>query len=182
MNSREAIRQSFVTKLALYLSQNTRDMSLPLTIDNGVVLFQVLDFVTANPVNYGIRPIEQGAELYYPGVNIEFLNEADMSPDRLTQKQYLLPVKITVCRFLEGDVNPSALATEVRGIMKSILTCLSDGNVEVWDYTGITPIFSNRVGAWAKTGGYALDDESAAIASGDIRHTLSLNIFYDDFD
>lgn len=182
MNSRDAIRQSFTTKLALYLSQNTRDMSLPLTVDNGVVLFDVTDFITGDPISYGIKPVEQGDDLYYPGIGIEFLNEADMSPDRLTRKQYLLPVKITICRFIEGDANASALATEVRGVMKRVLTCLSDGHVEVWDYTGDIPIFSNRVGVWAKTGGYALDDESAAFASGDIRHTLSLNIFYDDFD
>lgn len=181
MNSRDAIRQSFVTKLALFLSANSRNMSQSFTInDDGAVEFTVTSSLTGS--NYGVKPTEQGQELFYPGVNIEFLNEADMSPDRLTQKQYLLPVKITVCALIAGDVNPSALSSEIRGIMKILLRCLSDGNVEVWDYTGITSIFSGRVGLWVKTGGYALDDESAAVESGDIRQTLSLNIFYDDFD
>jgi hypothetical protein len=182
-NYRDAIRQSFYRKLALYLSLGTRQMDSVLTYNSyGYVQFPVISMTDGSTLQYGITVLEQGQDPLYKGVNIEFFPEQDASVHRFPKnKRYLLPVKITTFREIDGNIDPVLISTEVRNVMQKVLETLSDGVVEIWDYTGSLPLNTKFSGDWFDTGGYEFGDDSAAFESGDIRNSISLNINYHDF-
>lgn len=175
-NFRDSVRRSFVTKLAIYLQQSgSRDMTIPLRFSKGIANFEYGD----NPSSYGIVPREIGEELFYPGVNITFLDETDASVGRSRKKRYILPVKITITKAIEGNMSPSVAAVEVRGVMQLVLEALADGHVDIWDYSSTPAIYTGAHGSFHEVG-YKINDESLAHAGGDIRHSLTLFINYAD--
>lgn len=174
MNYQLAIRQSLVTKIGVYLQQQSRDMSIPLNYNNGIANFQFQD------TTYGVVPIQPGQDLFYPGVNLLFLGETDASSGRSasTKKRYLLTVKIIVSKEISGNTRPQIVQSEVLGVAKEVLNALSDGNVEIWNYDS-DPVFTGITG-WYHDIPYAFTDESIAIAGGDIRASAVIFINYAD--
>jgi hypothetical protein len=186
MNYRDAVRRSFVAKLGVWLqkeeSRNLGEYST-LSRTDGFVTF---DVATPNfgsgTTTYAIVPLQRGDDLHYRAVNINFLDEIDLSPNRRRTKEYRLPAVITVIRDIDGNTNPNLLGVEILNILASILKCLEDGFVEIWDYapTG-TPQFTGKRGNWLRGPGYLPKDESMAVPGGHVAHSLTVFIDYKDF-
>lgn len=174
VNYLDAVRRSFVAKLVIYLQQNgSRDMSIPMNFNQGIA-----EFIFEN-TTYGVVPRESQEDLFYPGVNIEFLDETDLSIGRMKKKRYLLTTKITITKAIEGNTTPTLAATEVIGVKHLILQALQDSKVEIWNYDQAIPSYTGVLGTYHSTG-IAQDDESLAMSGGDIRKTLTLSINYAD--
>lgn len=174
MDYRAAVRRSFLAKIITYLQTNgLRDMSRVPSFNQGVA-----DFVFRN-TTYGIVPRVVDEELFYPGVNITFIDETDASTNRATKKRYLLTTKITVTKAIQGNTTPWLGEIEVLGVIHLILQALSDGRVDIWDYDLATPAYTGVFASYHGTG-YKLMDESLAVPGGDIRHSIVLLINYMD--
>lgn len=183
-NYRSAVRKSLVAKLALYLTNRSRNMAefTTLTLTNGQLQFVYIDPKTAGTTDYLIAWKQRGEPFAYPGVNVQFLNEVDQSTDRIAFKRYALPVKITICRELEPTRNPISLADELLNIQQLILECLSDSKVEIWDYTyAPSALFTEHKGIWYWDTRVTFSDESIAVDGGDLRFSLNFQINYQDF-
>lgn len=166
--------RSFLHKIGAYLQQNSRDMSAPLNRSDGIVDF------TFNNVRYGVVVKSPAEDLFYPGVNILFLDEADVATGRSssTKKRYLVPIKLIITKPIEGNTRPSVVKAEVLGVQKLVLEALSDGHVEIWDYSA-APVYTG-VDGWYHSIPYVFSDESLAIEGGDIRRCLTCFVNYLD--
>lgn len=149
-------------------------MSVPLNRNEGVVDFQF--GVTA----YGIVVRSPAEDLFYPGVNISFLDESDVATGRssATKKRYLVPVSMTVTKPIEGNTRPQVAKAEVLGVQKLLLEALSDGHVDIWNYSG-TPVFTSVQG-WYHSLPYVFSDTSLAVEGGDIRRSVTVFCNYMD--
>ena len=165
------MRRSMIAKVGLWLQDNSRNMANYYTLNrtNNVVT------ATFNSVEYGIVPRVEGQELFLPGVNIIFLDEADASPDRNKNKRFIQPVQITISRPVESGSNIYKLEEEVLQVVDKVQECFSDGFLYIWDYTDLdSPTYTGIRGMW-KDSGVPASNESFATAGGDI--TYSINIF-----
>lgn len=177
VNFQLAIRQSFVAKLGVYLQQNaSRDMSIPLNFNNGTADFEF------NGTTYGIVPKVIGEQLFYPGVNLIFFGEEDITHGRSTasKKRYSLTTKIVVAKPIEGHGSANVAAAEVIGVCRLLLQALSDGRIQIWDYSvPATPVFTG-VSAIYNDQPYSFKDESLALPGGDVRMGATITAQYLD--
>lgn len=170
-STRIAMRRSMIAKVALWLQQESRDMTAYNTLDrvNNIVSVEFGD------TRYAIVPRVEGQELFLPGINITFLDESDASPDRNKHKRFIQPVLIRISRPVEAGHNIYKLEEEVLQVVDRVQECFSDGFLEVWDYTDVdSPIFTEIRGMW-KDSGVSATNESFAVPGGDI--TYSINVF-----
>ena len=176
VNYQLEIERSFLHKIGIYLQQNgLRDMSVPLNYNQGTVDFQF------GNTTYGIVVKEPSQELFYPGINIQFLEETEVGSGRSfsSKKRYLVPIKVSVVKGIEGNTRPQIVKAEILGVQKLILQGLSDGHVDIWDYSLPTPVFTGIRGWYSKTP-YKFSDESLAFEGGDIRKCITIFANYLD--
>jgi len=177
VNYQLAVRQSILHKIAIYLQQDgSRDMTIPLNFNNGIA-----DFLF-NTTTYGIVPLEAGQTAFYPGVSILPLDEEDAVTGRshLTKKRYILPVKIFVGKEISGNTRPQVVKAEVLEVCKLVLQCLSDGVVQIWDYSDLNNPVSTGIRATYGNTPYSFKDESVAVPGGDIRMGCVVQLNYID--
>lgn len=172
MNYHIAVRQSLFHKIALYLQSDSRDMSQTIDYTDGVAT------KTFGITTYGILPKEDSEELFYPGINISFLDEVDNSSGRSKAKRYIVPVKITICKDIEGNTTPTLASVEALTVREKVLEALSDKCVQIWDYTD-TPINTGNL-AFYHDQPYRLTNESLSIPGGDVRYCITIFINYAD--
>jgi hypothetical protein len=173
-STRIALRRSVIAKVCLWLQLEERDMTLynTLTRTNNLVS------VTFGDTDYAIVPRVEGQELFLPGINILFLDEADASPDRNKHKRFIQPCVIRISRPLDAGQNPFHLEEEVLQIVDKVQEAFSDGFLEIWDYTDKdNPVFTGVRGSW-KDSGIPASNESFAVPGGDITYAVNLFIEY----
>jgi hypothetical protein len=170
-STRIAMRRYLIAKVALWLQQDSRDMSAYSTLERTSNVITVLFGNT----RYAIVPRVDGQELFIPGVNITFLDEADASPERNKNKRFIQPVIIRISRPIDAGHNIYALEEEALTVVDKVQECFSDGRLEIWDYTDLdNPTYMENVARWDESG-IPASNESFAVAGGDI--TYSINIF-----
>lgn len=165
------MRRSLIAKVALWLQQDSRDMSAYSTLD------RTSNYITATfgDTVYAVVPRVEGQELFLPGINITFTDEADASPDRNKHKRFVQPVVIRISRPIDAGHNIYRLEEEVLQVVDKVQECFSDGFLEIWDYTDLdNPTDLELRGQW-KQSGVPASNESFATVGGDI--TYSINIF-----
>lgn len=173
-STRIALRRSLIAKVALWLQLDERDMTAFNTLSRTANLVTA----TFGSTEYAIVPRVEGQELFLPGVNIIFLDEADASPDRNKHKRFIQPCAIRVSRPFDAGQNPFHLEEEVLGVIDKIQEAFSDGFLEIWDYTDKdNPVFTGVRGTW-KDSGIAASNDSFAVPGGDITYTVNLFIEY----
>src|SRR5262245_58790942 len=170
-NVKNAIRESLLAKLAVYLVHTSRDLGLYKTLPRSEGRL----FMTHAGTKYAIVPRTARQEYFTPGVNVVFLDEVDYSAGRTTNKRWLLPFVIRIVKPIASGRDPMVDSFEVSDLMQRVLETLSDQAVEIYDFGA--NIRLGR-GTWHKDSGYILADESLPVEGGDTRLALTVYVTY----
>ncbi len=140
-----AVHRSFFAKIAIWLLEGSRDMTLyptlPLTTDGKYA------YVYENKT-YSVMPKLEGQDPDVPGVNILMLGDVDITAGRLRKKRFITPVAIDVVRELTAGESPVASAARLKEVAETVDEVLRDGCLEIYDYSTATPTYTNYNAYW----------------------------------
>ena len=167
-----AVHRSIFAKIAIWLLQGSRDMSLystlPLTNDGKYSY-------TYDSKVYAVMPKLEGQDPDVPGINIIILGDVDVSPNRLRTKRFITPVAIDVVRELAAGESPVALSAKIREVVEVVDTVLRDGFVRVYDYSNISTPDTGYNAYWVDEE-LSWRNESLPEEGGFIRHIVEFGV------
>lgn len=177
MSFKTDVRRSFFARLAVGLVADASDLSLypglERTADGGYAFDH-------DGTTYSLRAKLGGEAVEMPGVTVFFLGDVDTTPERLSRKRYVAPVAVVVSRQIEATDQALATESEVRDLADRVERILSEGLVEVWDFSASPPARTRWNANWLGSS-FTWRDDSLVEEGGDIRLTVGIDLEYLDY-